>query len=76
MKDDIEIQVSDTDELSVAGGREADHTRRLCDYKPTNAPLSADEIAHRIHDWPPQSTDHVDEVVPLPEEEFALDARP
>ncbi|HYL74471.1 MAG TPA: hypothetical protein VEU96_09715 [Bryobacteraceae bacterium] len=48
MKDEREIPVSDTDELSVAGGHQADHTRRLSDYKTTNAPLSAVEIEHRL----------------------------
>jgi len=76
MKDEREIPVSDTDELTVAGGRQADHTRRLSDYKPTNAPLSATEIEHRkTHPWPPLEAHDVDEIVPLLEEEPVASSR-
>ena len=76
MKDEREIPVSDTDELTVAGGRETDHTRRLSDFKPTNTPLSATEIERRKkHPWPPHDTKDVDEIVPLPEKDLAATSR-
>ncbi len=76
MTDERQIPVSDTDELTIAGGRKADQTRRLSDFKPTNAPLSAAEIEHRKKDrWPPHTTDDVDEMIPLPEEDPAASSR-
>jgi hypothetical protein len=44
---DEKVPINSTDELSVAGGRLADRVRTLGEYKPTNTPLSAAEIARR-----------------------------
>jgi hypothetical protein len=44
---DKDIPISDTDELSTEGGRDLDRARRLGEFKPTNAPLSAAEIRER-----------------------------
>ncbi|HYL34410.1 MAG TPA: hypothetical protein VEV17_00705 [Bryobacteraceae bacterium] len=72
------VPVSDTDELSVAGGRRVDRTRALDEFRPSNAPLSAAAIAremrmaaktHHVRDWAPRSTDSIDEMTPLLEGE-------
>lgn len=70
VKDDKNLPVSDTDEMTVAGGPATDQTRRLGDYKKTNAPLSAVEIEQRKRPWPLQD-DRVEEIVPLPEDKPA-----
>jgi hypothetical protein len=66
VNDDKKLPVSDTDEMTVAGGPATDQTRRLGDYQRTNAPLSAVEIEHRKRSWPLQN-DGVEEIVPLPD---------
>jgi len=68
VKHDKDLPVSDTDEMTVVGGLAIDQTRRLGDYKRTNAPLSAVEIEQRKQPWPLQD-DKVEEMVPQPEDE-------
>ena len=72
-KIDDEIPVSGTDELTVAGGPDADRTRKLGEFDPTNAPLSAAEIEKRKallkkkrgdEEWVPRTTDIIDETRP------------
>lgn len=73
--DDIpvdEVPVSDTDELVVAGGPEADRTRRVGDYKSGNSPLSAAEIEQRKrllterheHNWVPRTAENIEDMQP------------
>ncbi|MBZ5608214.1 MAG: hypothetical protein LAP38_08155 [Acidobacteriia bacterium] len=71
MKDE-NVPVSSTDELTVAGGRLADRVRHLGEYKPTNTPLSAVEIALRKHlgearhveDWTPRTRETIRDLTP------------
>jgi hypothetical protein len=50
-----------------------DRPRKLSEYKPTNLPLSADEIARdeardTAHEgWAPRTTENIGDLVPLPE---------
>lgn len=64
-----DVPVSDTDEMTVAGGYAKDHTRHLSDYKPTNAPLSAVEIEQRKQHWPPDTLGDIEDLTPIPESE-------
>ena len=75
------VPISDTDELSVAGGRRVDRTRALGEFRPSNVPLSAAGIAremrlaaktHHVRDWTPRSTDSIGEMKPLLEGEAVL----
>ncbi len=59
--DDQNVPVSDTDKLTEEGGRDADRTRDLGEFKPTNLPLSAKEIEERGGKWTPRTTDDVHE---------------
>ncbi len=51
----------------------SDRPRKLSEYKPTNLPLSADEIAQDEakdtgHEgWAPRTTENIGDFVPLPE---------
>jgi hypothetical protein len=73
-KDDF--PVSSTDELSVAGGSTADRSRKLGEFKPTNSPFSAADLAHRPADpakrrkrgWIPRTTENIGELTPIPED--------
>ena len=73
------MPVSDTDEFSTEGGRDLDRARRLGEFKPTNAPLSAAEIRERKtlpgkkpkrgRQWTPRTVENIHEVTPLKEED-------
>jgi hypothetical protein len=73
MKDE-NVPIDSTDALTVAGGKLADRVRMLGDYKPTNTPLSAAEIARRkrldqiTHGkiWTPPEM--LSDVVPIPDQ--------
>ena len=70
MQKDDNIPVSDTDELTTEGGPYTDRARKLGEYWPSNSPLSADEIKRRqSHEWPPQTTEDIEDMRPLPENE-------
>jgi hypothetical protein len=51
----------------------SDRPRKLSEYKPTNLPLSADEIEQdeardTAHEgWAPRTTENIGDMVPLPE---------
>jgi hypothetical protein len=75
---DQSVPVSDTDELTVAGGRLADRARTFGEFKPTNTPLSAAEIArrmqlarttHHLESWTPRTTENIGELTPIPDGE-------
>ena len=70
-KEEDDIPVSDTDEMTTEGGPFTDRTRKLGEYRPTNMPLSAEEISRRQgHEWEPRTTQTVEKVNPLePDEE-------
>ncbi len=66
------VTVSTIDDLSdVAHSK--DQPRNLGDYKSTNMPLSAAEIAHdesrdTAHEgWAPRTTENIGDMLPLPE---------
>jgi len=66
---DENVPVSDTDELTEAGGPRTDRTRKEGEYKTGNSPLSADEIERRRKlngdkGWLPRTTENVDDFVP------------
>ena len=71
-----DFPVSSSDELSVDGGAVADRPRKLGEFKPTNSPLSAADLAHRRDDpskeqnkgWVPRTTENIDELAPIPED--------
>jgi hypothetical protein len=73
-KDDF--PVSSTGELSVGGGPAADRPRKLGEFKPTNAPLSAADLEHRRahaakkrkRGWIPRTTENIGELTPIPED--------
>jgi hypothetical protein len=46
-RNDENLPVSSTDELSSDGGLAADRTRKLSEFSRTNSPLSAEEIKKR-----------------------------
>lgn len=76
MKDE-DIPVSDSGQLSVAGGRRRYETRRLGEFSKTNSPLSDAEIAERRkfprnketseREWKPRTLKDVHEIAPEPE---------
>jgi hypothetical protein len=61
-----DVSVSTVDDAS-------DRPRKLNEFKPTNVPLSADEIAQDEakdpgHEgWAPRTTENIGDLVPLPE---------
>ncbi len=58
---DQDVPVSSVDEISdVAHDRHHDHTRKVKDYKPTNAPLSQSEIEKK-------KSGDIGDMAPLPE---------
>jgi hypothetical protein len=71
---DEDVPVSDTDELSTEGGRDVDRARRLGEFRPTNAPLSAAEIRERKtlpgkkprrgRRWTPRTLENIHEIEP------------
>lgn len=71
--------VSSTDELSVADRAAADRSRKLGEFKATNSPLSAADLEHRRvdprkeskPDWAPRTTENIDELAPIPEDQPA-----
>lgn len=67
--DDKNVPVSDTDKLTEEGGRDADRTRNLGEFEPTNMPLSATEIEERGAEWKPRTLESVHEIEPLGEED-------
>ncbi|HTS48951.1 MAG TPA: hypothetical protein VMH05_13465 [Bryobacteraceae bacterium] len=70
------IPVDSTDELDVAGGREADRVRMVGEYRPSNMPLSRFEMEMRAGlggrsrpgEWVPRTMENIGELTPLPEE--------
>ena len=79
MDDKKDFPVSSTDEISKARGTAPDRSRKLGEYKPTNAPLSAADLKHRRADpakkqnpgWTPRTTENIGELNPIPENEPA-----
>jgi len=75
------IPVDSTDELDVAGGRQADRVRMVGEYRPSNMALSRFEIEMRARlggpnrrgEWVPRTTENIGELTPLPEEETGVD---
>ena len=71
------IPVSDTDELTVDGGAQKDRSRTLDEYRTTNSPLSATEIAQRRNlarkkhstgeEWTPRTSDDTGEPTSEPQ---------
>lgn len=61
------------EDVSVTINDASDQVRKLSEYKPTNLPLSADEIAQdeamdTAHKgWAPRTTENIGDMVPLPE---------
>jgi hypothetical protein len=72
-----DFAVSSTDELTVGGGAAKDRTRKLGEFKPTNLPLSAVDLAYRRSNptnkrnrgWTPRTTENIGEMTPIPEDE-------
>jgi hypothetical protein len=70
--------VSSTDELSVDGAA-VGRSRKLGELKATNSPLSAADLERRRGDprkeskpdWAPRTTENIDELVPIPEDQPA-----
>jgi hypothetical protein len=73
------MAVDSTDELTVAGGRNADRVRILSEYRPTNMALSRSEIEMRAKmggpnqpgKWVPRTMHNIGDLIPLPEQEIA-----
>jgi hypothetical protein len=76
---DEDMAVDSTDELTVAGGRNADRVRILSEYRPTNMALSRSEIEMRAKmggpnqpgKWVPRTMHNIGDLIPLPEQEIA-----
>jgi hypothetical protein len=71
MKND-KVPISSTDGLNDE--KSSDRVRTLGEFKPTNTPLSAAEIAqrkdrgrktHHVDEWSPRTTESVDEISPV-----------
>jgi hypothetical protein len=70
------IPVDSTDELDVAGGRQADRVRTVGEYRPSNMALSRFEMEmraklgghNRTGEWVPRTIKNIGELTPLPEE--------
>lgn len=81
MSDEPNVVVSDTDEMTIAGGSSTDKARMLRDYRATDVPLSAAEIEERRRlgreahqpagQWVPRTTANIHDMVPLPEADNA-----
>jgi hypothetical protein len=75
-----DVPVSDTDELTVVGGRRIDRTRKMGEFEVKNAPLSAAEIdrqklyRQRSHGqdrgWVPRTAENIEDTVPLTERDL------
>jgi hypothetical protein len=81
VREDQNFAISSTDELSVADGAAADRIRKLDEFKPTNSPLSANDLQYwrtreqRTHGWVPRTTGNISELVPIPEGSATRGAR-
>ena len=62
-----EVPVSSRDELVCTGDSEMDRLRKIGEYWPSNAPLSAVEQRKRAHGWVPRTTENIQDLEPLPE---------
>ena len=70
------IPVDSTDELTVAGGRQADRVRIISEYRPTNMALSRSEIEIRARlrgrknpgQWVPRTPENIGDLIPIPEQ--------
>ena len=71
------VPVDSTDELTVAGGRDADRVRMISEYRPTNMALSRFEIEMRARlggrnkpgQWVPRTPENIGDLIPVPEQE-------
>jgi hypothetical protein len=67
-----DVSVTTVDDVSDVA-HDHDRERKLSEYKPTNVPLSASEIAQdeakdTAHEgWAPRTTENISDMKPLPE---------
>jgi hypothetical protein len=67
-----DVTVSKFDDISDVA-HDHDHSRKLSEYKPTNMPLSRDDIEQdQLRDtehkgWAPRTTENIGDMRPLPE---------
>ncbi|MGP0073941.1 MAG: hypothetical protein ACLPWF_18665 [Bryobacteraceae bacterium] len=61
------------EDVVVSINDESDEARKLSEYKPTNVPLSKDEIEQdeardsQHEGWAPRTTENIGDMTPLPE---------
>lgn len=69
-----DVSVTTIDELSLNAHVHSE-TRKISEYKPTNVPLSAAEIAQdetrdtKHKGWAPRTTKNIGDLTPLPEQD-------